>query len=244
MAAASRKANGCAKSAAHWKTEVIVHLDARAFLPWPENTLLYKERTRKDSDYAQLVESVRRDGVQAPLLVSQDNYIISGHQRRKAAIETERFLVPVIFLNPRRNEHTPDQWIALLREHNSGRNKTFDELIREKLVDINPDEAIAQIVDDRAERTRARVATIDVGDRTMKRYGISDEKRGMVEAILEVRNDLDEYLPVSLRAIHYRLLVKSFFRNSKQRLRYLNEPNSYKDLSDVATRLRVAEQIP
>jgi len=236
------KTNG--KTRANAKTSRVVYIDARTLLPSPENAVLYRERTSKDGDFARLVESVRREGVQAPLLVSQDNYIVSGHQRREAAIMAEKYLVPVIFLTISRAGHTADEWLAILREHNCGRERTFDELVREKLLDIDPDEAIAHIVDDQIKRTRATVACIDIGDREMRRYGISEQKTGMVEAILEVLRDLAEYLPVSLRAIHYRLLVKTLFRNSKSRTPYKNDLASYKDLSDLATRLRIAERIP
>src|SRR5258707_854471 len=184
------------------KENLILQVDARTLNPSPENAMLYRERSNVDSDFARLVESIRREGVQAPLLVSQDGYIISGHQRQKGTIEAERFIVPVIRLNIWRANYTSDEWLAILREHNTGREKSFDELVREKLVDIDPAEAIAQIVDDRIERTRARVATIDIGAREMRRCGISEVKRGMADAILKVLRDLEEYLPVSLRAIH------------------------------------------
>jgi hypothetical protein len=226
------------------KGEQVVYVDARDLIPSPENETLYRKRGANDADFARLVESVRREGVQAPLLVSMDNYVISGHQRRRAAVITERFVVPVISLNLRRADHTGDQWLAVLREHNCGREKTFDELVRERLVDIDPEEAIAHIVDDRVKRSRARVAAIDISDREMKRYDISAVKRGMVEAVLEVLRELDEYLPVSLRAIHYRLLVKTFFRNTKTGTPYRNDLESYKDLSRLTTRMRINGQIP
>jgi hypothetical protein len=222
----------------------VVHVDARQLLPSAENDQLYRERTVNDADYRRLVESVRKDGVQAPLLLSSERYIISGHQRRRAAIETGRFMVPVIVLNIRRADCTSDEWLALLREHNTGREKTWDELVREKLVDIDPDEAVAQIENDRIERSRARVPTIVLSNREMKRASISPAKRRMADAIQEVLADLEEYLPVSLRAIHYRLLVKSFFRHAKRKLPYENNPQSYKDLSDLATRMRLAGEIP
>jgi hypothetical protein len=229
---------------ANGKAGRVVYVDARILTPSGQNAELYRARTSKDSDYARLVESVRREGVQAPLLVSREGYVISGHQRRRAAIATGKYMVPVIYLNVSRWDHGNDAWLAILREHNTGREKTFDELVREKLVDIDPAEAVARIVEDRVERTRARVDTIDISGREMKRYRISEDKRGMLEAILEVLRDLDEYLPVSLRAIHYRLLVKTFFRNSKTRLRYANDLPSYKDLSDLATRMRLGGRIP
>ncbi len=177
-------------------------------------------------------------------LVSRDYFIISGHQRREGAIEAECFLVPVIFLNISRTDFTDDEWLAILREHNCGREKSFDELVREKLVDIDPNEAISQIVDDQIKRTRARVSTIDIGTREMARCGISEAKRGMADAILQVLDDLEDFLPVSLRAIHYRLLVLPFFRNANTKTPYLNDLKSYKDLSDVATRMRIDGEIP
>jgi hypothetical protein len=220
------------------------HVDARALKPSPENETLYRERTELDSDFARLVESVKAEGVHDPLRVSKDDYIISGHQRRKAAIRAKRYTVPVIYDRRSRKDHTADEWTAILREHNCQREKSFDELVREKLVDIDPTEAVSRIIDDRVERSRSRVGLIDISGREMKRYGISPVKQEMMDAILEVLHDLNDYLPASLRAIHYRLLVKLFFRNSKTRTRYLNDLSCYKDLSDLATRMRIKGVIP
>jgi hypothetical protein len=221
----------------------LLYRDARHLQPSPENMLLYRERSINDSDFRRFVESVRENGVQEPLLVSLDDYIISGHQRQKAAIETGSYTVPVIYLSMSRKNYTEDEWVAVLREHNTGRQKSFDEMVREKLVDIDPDRAVAEIVDDRIERMRARVRTIEISEKAMKRCGISKAKQGMVAAILKVLDDLKDYLPVSLRAIHYRLLVESFWRNLKDKTPYQNDKASYKDLSDLATRMRFAEQI-
>ena len=227
------------------QTKAVMLVDARQLTPSPENELLYRERTTSDSDYARLVESVRNTegGVQAPLLVSLDDYIISGHQRRRAAIAAEKYRVPVIRLNLRRSDHTADQWLAILREHNTGREKSFDEQVRERLVDIDPDEAVRLIVDDKVERSRARVRTIDVGVKRITRWGISAAKRPMADAVLQVLRDLKEYLPVSLRAIHYRLVDKSIFRHAVKKTPYRNDLASYKDLSDLVTRMRLSFEI-
>jgi hypothetical protein len=222
----------------------LLFANPRTLKPSPENAALYRERGEKDSDYARLLESVRREGVKAPLLVSLDDFIISGHQRQKAAIEAGRDEVPVIFLTVSRLDCTTDEWLALLREHNAGREKTFDELVRERLVDIDPSHAVAQVVDDIVERSRVRVATIDISQREMKRYGISKDKQGMLDAIFDVLRDLAGYLPVSLRAVHYRLLNRPFFRNDRMRLPYVNDLHSYKDLSKVMTKLRIDGRVP
>lgn len=222
----------------------IVNVSIDSILPSPENSLLYRERTADDSDFARLLQSIRKHGVKDAIKVSSDNYIISGHQRHKAARAAGLLTVPVIRLNVRRDKHSEDQWVAILREHNTGREKSFDELVRERLVDIDPNEAVQQIVDDRVERSKVRVSTIDTGNRSMRRYGISDEKREMADAVLEVLEALEGYLPVSLRAVHYRLLTKLFRRNSKERTKYLNNKDCYKDLSNLATRMRLNGEIP
>jgi hypothetical protein len=222
----------------------IVMVDVDDLHPSPENSLLYRKRSVSDPDYRKLVQSIRADGIQAPLLISRDDHIVSGHQRWQAAIDSGLPCVPCVRLKLRRSDHTEDQWIAILREHNTGRQKTFDELIREQLVDIDPDKAVAQIVEDRAKRTSARIGTIDIGAKEMIRHNISPEKGEMVDAVLAVLRDLEDYLPVSLRAIHYRLLNREFWRNSKTQVRYLNDRNSYSDLSDLATRLRIKHKIP
>ena len=60
----------------------VVQVSVRSLKPSPENSILYRERTKNDSDFARFVESVRRaNKVKAPLLVSKDYFIISGHQR-------------------------------------------------------------------------------------------------------------------------------------------------------------------
>jgi hypothetical protein len=222
----------------------ITYVDARRLKPSPENRILYRERGYLDSDYVRLRKSIREHGVQVPLFVGGDWFIISGHQRQTHAIATERYMVPAIFSKLRRCDHTPDEWLKILREHNCGREKTFDELVREKLVDIDPATAVRQIVDDAAKRTRARIPTIDIGAKKMVRFGISPVKSGMVAAILKVLKDLEDYLPVSLRAIHYRLLVEAFLRNLKEKTPYVNDLESYKDLSRLCTKLRLAGTIP
>jgi hypothetical protein len=242
MSAPARKKKQTAADPTTW-------VDARTLIPSPENEQLYRERSVQDEDYRRFVDSVREHGVQAPLLVSLDNYIISGHQRQRAAIATGQFRVPIRRLNVRRSDYGEDDyhsdaWLALLREHNTGREKTFDELTREKLIDINPEDAVVLMVVDKMKRLETRVPTIMASAKEMKRYGISEAKRGMADAIYQVLQDLVDYLPVSLRAIHYRLLVKEFFRNSKTRLPYRNDLKSYSDLSDVATRMRIAGHIP
>src|SRR5271166_6253668 len=104
MANATEKPNGTYGGSSTTPGPALV--DARKLLPSPENALLYRERKPDDLDYRRLVQSIRQIGVQSPLLVSRDNYIVSGHQRQSGATEAEHFLVPVIYLNISRADHT------------------------------------------------------------------------------------------------------------------------------------------
>jgi hypothetical protein len=227
------------KRAASYSGQVVM-MDARELIPSKENLLLYHQRSERDTDYARLLASIRAGKVEAPLLVSVDLYILSGHQRREAAIEAEKFPVPVIIKPIRRSSYTSDEWLALLREHNTGREKSFIEMVRERLVDINPDDAVKQICNDKVARVTPRVETIEF---RRERRKISAVKAGMVEAVLDVLRTLKEYLPVSLRAIHYRLLNRLVYRNAKTKVRYVNNLASYHDLSDLVTRLRLTGEI-
>lgn len=221
-------------------------IDVFALKPSPENKLLYRERGRRDGDFRRLVKSIRSDGVQAPLLVSLDWYIVSGHQRLKAAIAAGLSHVPCIVLKLLRSEHTADEWTAILREHNCGREKTFDELVRERLVDVDPAEAAATIIADRTARGEVAGDKINLvrGFGVNRRSAISSAKRAFADASIKIIGDLRDFWPLSVRQVHYRLLNDLPLRNSRRpKSRYQNDRASYQDLSDVLTRLRLTGEI-
>jgi len=210
--------------------------------PSPENNQLYRD-TDADQTIPALARSIRDKGLLEPLIITLDNFIVSGHRRHAALLLLDEATAQCRVLPVRRNAMTSDDYMVLLREHNRQREKTFDEMVREKLVDVDPDAAVLAMEEDRAKRTSVRVQTIDIDAKRMKRHGISPEKRGMADSVLSILRALEAYLPVSLRAIHYRLLNEIVFRNTKKVLRYLNDKASYKDLSDLMTRMRLAGEI-
>ena len=53
--------------------------------PSPENDRLYRPVDASDPQIIQLAESLRDCGIQEPLLVTRDRWIISGHRRYAAA---------------------------------------------------------------------------------------------------------------------------------------------------------------
>jgi hypothetical protein len=74
--------------------------------------------------------------------------------------------------------------------------------------------------------------------RRRTRARISERKQEMLDAVLRVIDELQEYLPIGERQIHYNLLRDPPRRNTKSGLPYENSKNSSGDLSDLITRAR------
>src|SRR5262245_36129453 len=107
--------------------------------PSPENSLLYQDR--EDSALASLVESVKEKGVLEPLVITLDNYIVSGHRRYTAAVRTGLEKVPCRVMDIERESMPREEYLRILREFNRQRSKTFDEIIAECAVDADPEYA-------------------------------------------------------------------------------------------------------
>jgi ParB-like chromosome segregation protein Spo0J len=67
----------------------------RSMRPAPENNEVYNAIASDNPDLIELANSIRDHGVQDPLLISTDGYIISGHRRRAAALLAGLTEVPV-----------------------------------------------------------------------------------------------------------------------------------------------------
>ncbi|MEX1229495.1 MAG: hypothetical protein WEB58_04600 [Planctomycetaceae bacterium] len=225
-------------------------------IPSPENDALYRARRLSHPDFARLVESIEKTDVQAALLVSRDRYAISGHQRLAAAnvarhtVVDDEIIVPIEVLDIRRSDHTPDEWIAILREHNTGREKTLDERIAEKMIDVAVVDAASQIVDSLVKKSYVTSETICLPQKKKTRAAISAQSRGFADAILHILNAGDlKGLNVNERAIHYRLLPPLNVRTSTRKDGFIyGAPGKDKDsvaaLSRMLTRLRLNGEVP
>ena len=217
--------------------------------PSPENQTIYRDRNGTHSDFKRLVESIEKTkGVEAPLLVSRDGFIISGHQRREAAAETEYRLVPVIVKDLRRSDHTSDEWKAILREHNTGREKTLDERISEKMVDLSVVETAGQVIDSLVTQSDVTGNEVYIPTATKTRSPITAQTRDFADAILFILNEGDLYgLNVTERAIHYRLLPPLNVRTSRGKTGFVYGEagkDSVGALSRMLTRLRLTGEVP
>jgi hypothetical protein len=218
-----------------------------SLIPSPENAQLYRP-AEDDESIAALARSIKKHGLQEPLIVTLDNYIVSGHRRHAALLRIGQRFVSCRVLPVRRDSMTTDAYIALLREHNRQRNKTVAEQFREEMVDINPEEAHRHLRTLRDKSIYAPehngVAMLEI-EGTKRRSEISSQKADHVKYVKQVVfTDRREYWPLSVRGVHYPLLNYDFLRNIPQKLPYKNDAKSYQATSELLTRLRLKGVVP
>jgi hypothetical protein len=105
--------------------------------PAPENDDVYQPIACDDPEILELARSIKKHGIQEPLLISRDGFIISGHRRRIAAAIAGRELVPVRVHPVSRTENRAE-FLRLLVEMNSQRIKSTSVLLHESLIKIDP----------------------------------------------------------------------------------------------------------
>jgi hypothetical protein len=227
--------------------------------PSPENLQLYGD-PEQEQDLGKLVASVRKNGILEPLIITEDNYIVSGHRRHAALRVIEQVFTPCRVMPVRRDSMPTDEYVALLREHNRQRNKTVAEQVREELVDIDPDAAFRRLREQRSESVFAAeyngVEALEIEGAKI-RHAISEEKAEHVKYVKKVVfEDRRAYWPLSVRGVHYPLLNYKFIRGhywphrdapdfgTRRELPYQNDEGSYNATSDLITRLRLIGEIP
>ncbi len=213
--------------------------------PSPENDTLYRAVRPTDKAVRELASSISEKGVMEPLVATLDGYLVSGHRRRCAALVAKVKSVPVRILGHERRDFSDDEFVALLREHNRQRVKSVAEAIREAVVDADPDEAYHDLLG-RREPVEPEVLTAVNMSGRVKRKRISAAKSAMVAAVLKVLQEHRKYLPLNDRKVHYELAQhhRPLRHTSKPKSHYGADQRSYKDLTDLLTRMRAEGIIP
>jgi ParB-like chromosome segregation protein Spo0J len=211
--------------------------------PSRQNNLIYQPFGIANDDDRGLVNSIHEHGVVEPLVISQDNYLLSGHRRLSAATYLGIETVPVR-IDPIQFEPLPaEEKLRVLQRFNQQRAKTFDELVREQLVLVDPKTAhrtaIRQAVD-RINGPKLR-DNIELGERKKRAKITTTEFR---DAVLAIVKENEQYWPLTDRRIHYLLLNKPPRRHDRKPGRYENTHSCYKALVSLLTRLRLDGQIP
>ena len=212
------------------------HVRLSEIRPSPENDQLYRPVDPSDPEIIALADSIRRLGILEPLFVSADGYIVSGHRRYAAAKLAGLNTVPIRRLIIRRADDV-DKFTVLLREHNRQRDKSHAEKLREEVVTINPDEAVAELHRYRRAQAAIDVAPLEIREK-QKRKKISEAKRPLLTAMLKILEERRAYWPVSDRQIHYALLNDQPLKHaSKPRSVYRNDNPSYNATTELVTRI-------
>lgn len=213
-----------------------------ALRPHPLNDKLYQPIDANDPAIKDLTRSIRRFGIKTPLLITADHVILSGHRRcfaaRKAGLQEVPCTIEPFDSSDRR-------CLRLLMECNRQRVKTADEFIREEVIAASdPKECHRRLIEHRQRSAAVEVQTIEI-EGSKRRWKISKAKWPMLEAVIRVLETYQDFLPVTLRRIHYALLNDPPLRHaSKPHSRYDNTIQSYKDLSDLLLRARQEGEVP
>lgn len=200
--------------------------------PSPENDDLYGEIVH-DEQMDALIGSIRKRGLEEPIILTEDFYILSGHRRFYAVGVLGWKVIPCrIRLSIRRA--TDEQFHASLAEYNPQRIKSVGSLLKESLLrDRDPDDTYQAIREYEETSTNIDVDFMSVdGFKNVRE--ISDKKQEFLTAVQKVIAKLKPYWPLSIRQIHYNLLNKPPLISTPKRstknaehYRYKNDKTSY-----------------
>lgn len=220
---------------------LILELPLDSVRPCALNDQIYRPVSSDDPDVIELAESIRKIGLQEPIVITADDVILSGHRRYAAC----RLLGhPTIRCRREPIRSTDPDFPVRLCEFNRQRVKSLDEQVREEVVRVDPEDAHRRLREHRAERARVTVRATPVDGRA-RRAKISSAKEPFLRAISRIIEEQKAFWPLSDRRIHYALLNDPpLVHASKPDSRYQNHLKCYKSLCDLLTRARLQGQIP
>jgi len=205
------------------------------------NEEIYRPVRFDDPEIIALAESIRKNGLLKPLVISSDGYLLDGHRRRAACqlagVKSVRCEVnPVTIDDP--------EFMVLLREYNRQRVKGIDEIIREEIIDATADEKeIAEkLIIERAKKSYVSLDSIEIVG--IKKRASIKGNRSLLDAAIKIIHQLQDFWPLSDRIIHYHLLNDPPLKHrGKPDSIYKNDRDSYTTLTNVLTRGRLNGEI-
>jgi hypothetical protein len=217
--------------------------------PCPENDDLYGE-VEHDEQMDALIASIEKKGLEEPLILTRDYYILSGHRRYYAVDWLGWETVPCRVRSDiewSMNTSIP----AELAEYNPQRIKSVGSLLKEALLrDLSPEETYGAIQDYKDSAIQVDVGFMAVEGCKAVRH-VSKKKMPFLMAAKWVIDSLKDYWPLSIRQIHYNLLndpplISTPKRSSKplEHYRYRNDQRSYDALVELLKMARYHGHIP
>lgn len=206
-----------------------------------ENDELYGKIDPDTASMVELRESIR-NGLETPLIVSKDNVVLSGNRRLAACTALGLERVPVFRSEFVYDDATSDEVKTMLARYNEYREKTVVTLVREALSRVgnkrshDPDEYEPPEIVPRVDRI--------ISSTERRKHRISEGKQEFLQAVIKVLKDGKQYLPYTVRTIHYRLLnsppLKLTYKGGQinEKKRYRNDQESYSNLSKLVTDAR------
>lgn len=185
-----------------------------------------------------LANDIKVNGLINPIRVSKDLFIYDGNTRLKALKILGYNEIEVIVNEDLLSDS--EDFIRLLVSANNQRVKTDKELLQEIQISISPME-----YEKRRMVINGDFVNLDSIEGSLKaNREISDIKDDLTKAIIEILLEYKQYLPLTVRAIHYILLDKNVLTNTKKKDSvYKNDRSSYSGLSNLLTKLRINKTI-
>lgn len=210
-----------------------------------ENSLIYDHFGIANRDDADLVISIRENGIKEPLVVTADHVLLSGHRRLAASKRIGLKEVPIREVAVNFYEMDTETKVKTLRMYNQQREKSPGERIREKLLDIDPKDAHQELKRRRIDALLLKGATdANVKMGAVKKRAVITTMQFLAKAqavILENK----EYWPLTVRRVHYLLLNDPPLRHDKKPDSvYVNDKASYKALTNLLIRARLSKDVP
>lgn len=185
-----------------------------------------------------LAKDIYHNGLINPIRVSADYYIFDGNTRFKAyqilGYKTIKCIIHKDIFS------YSEEFNRLLIAANNQRVKTDDDRLREIQITIDPAE-----YERRKEILNEEKIQLNKINGILKaNRNISDTKTDLINTILDIIQDYADYLPLTVRSIHYILLDKNVLMNNKKANSiYRNDRSSYSALSNLLTKLRIQKII-
>ena len=118
----------------------------------PENWTIYRRPDLSEPAFLELCASIRQSGIKTPLEISSDDYIISGHRRRQAALLEGLEQVPCIVNGIKMADLSSAERVRWLVSRNQGcRVKSDAETYLEAAAAVDPDQAVRDAIARKAQ---------------------------------------------------------------------------------------------
>ena len=209
------------------------------------NNKIYHPVNIDSPDIIELSKDIAEKGQLEPIVISNNDVIISGH-RRYAAMQRLGFAT----VDVRRINicSWDDNFEKLLVAFNNQRVKSIDEILRESVVSKSKDEVYRELQDYRITQAQTELdKNIELVPYSERNRKITSRTQPFLNKVINILDhDLNKFLPVSVRQIHYNLLNHEnvFTDTSNPDSIYKNDVKSYKKLSRLLTNARINGDIP